>query len=377
MKKTRNLVFILPLLFSFVSCSKGNEETTSFSTDKVILRKSEGINSLFYIESKEELFNITRYDDALIFVSLPGCKYCAAEREKLETYIYKNETVIYEVTREIYLECYDDESNKLGTYAYMYPKLDGYPYYLYYKNGKLKDTHKGSYSSDQNTFEKEIEDQIYPVNIFYLNDYKRTYYESHPFYVFLKDEDNLLSLDTTYLDQNIKEKEKFTFIVSWRKCNDCSSLYYDVVYEYITKNTDKKIYVYEVDGYFTKKQLDTSSYKYWSDYSLKYSLYDDSFFNLTIDGYKGGYVPTLLTYKNNIFESKEIYLNENTIKRNEDGTFSYQNAFHQECLSLSSNTKVEENDTTSSTYIKATNELKEKCKKIDISKAKEYLNNNL
>ena len=53
------------------------------------------------------------------------------------------------------------------------------------------------------------------------------------------------------------------------------------------------------------------------------------------------------------------------IKRNENGTLSYEKAFYEEITKLTSDTKVEIDDLQSSTFQKAKKELDQKAIKLD------------
>lgn len=368
-------IFYFFLLFLLPSCKSDFQK---IDENKVFLNKCENITTTFIINSVEQLNSIAHYDECLLYISLPGCDHCQEEKEALKEYIKTNEVIIYEISRATYLEAYESLSNTIGEYKDFYPKVTSYPTYLTYKNNKFLNSKTGSVGYNYNSFLKRIEEISYVRNFYCLNDYI-TIDDCHQF-VTNEDLDETSSLDTLgyttdSLSQKIKEHSLVTFL--WRRCDDCKELKDSFLSEYLFKD-DKKIYYYECDGYFLLKRSSTPSLKelgikMWSDFSLNFSLYSSSFYNLNENNLKSGFVPTVVEYENNNKLSSYVFLNENGYIQNEDKTISYKNAFNSECLKIKSNTKVENLNDTNNSFIKAKEELKVKAKSIDIKKGKEYL----
>lgn len=374
MKKILKVFYFL-LLFILPSCKSEFQNTNE---RKVFLNKCENVKTTFLISSVEQLNSIAHYEECLIYISLPGCEHCQEEKESLKEYIANTQALIYEVSRNTYLEAYDSSINNIGEYKGFYPKVTSYPSYLAYKNDTLLNYKKGSTGTDYNAFLKRIEEISYVRNFYCLNDYI-TIEDNHQF-VTNEEVDETSSLDTLgYSTETLssKIKENILVIYLWRRCNDCKEMKESFLNEFLY-STKKNIYYYECDGYFLLKRSSDPTLKkiglnMWASFSTKFSLYSSSFYNTDENENKTGYVPTIVAYDNSSKKSSYVFLNENGYKQNEDKTISYANAFNEECLLFTSNTKVREMNDSDSNFIKAKNELKEKAKAIDIKKGKEYL----
>lgn len=382
MKKHPVLFSFLSLLFCLSGCSSEQNNFTDEIKNKVLLKKSEEISNLVLLTTKEQVFDVTRYEDCILFCSLPGCSHCKTERTKLEKYISETQCIIYEVSRNVYVDCYDDESNSVGSYAYMYPRLTGYPDYLFYKEGKLKDSHIGELGNDYDSFKEELSKKVTPINIYLANDYKTGLFNSIT-YAFFQEEDSYHNPDSLLFKTNklesIIKKENSVVLFSYKKCPDCTLYRQEVLLPYLLENRLKKIFLFELEGYYQLKNSSDAAEKktglsLWSSFSNRFQLIDEGFYHVDQYQNKAGYVPTVCQYQQGEFLSKDVFLNEEDIIRKEDGTLSYQKAFHKECLSFTSNTKVKEKDTSSSEYTKALKELKEKALKADKEFAIAFLN---
>lgn len=377
--RSKSLILLAPLFLSLFSCANYKKDTE----DLLIINKCENVSHLFYLPTVEQLNRVTMYEDALVFVSLKGCSHCHDEREKLEKFIFDTSSIIYEVERSVYLEAYDDTTNQIGTYAEHYPKVSKYPTYLYYKNGDIINRAIGSLGSDYSSFKENLENSIYQNNCYMLNDYTTEIFNDTTYHFFETNEsvDETLSLElqgfsTTRLDKKIEEDENKMIFFTWRRCNDCKK-FKEIVNNYLYKK-EKKIYYYEVDGYYLLKRnsnetLSKLGLEMWSSFSSKYHLITDDFYNIDKYNNKAGYVPTLTYYKASSFNSMNVFLNESNIIKNDDDTLSYSKAFNKDALKLKSKTKVSDiND--SETYLKAKQELEEEAIKLDSKVSEKFLN---
>lgn len=381
--KKRLLFFLSVLLFPYLNSCHSNS-----SNNKILLKKAENVSTLFFLSSAEQLRSLTRYEDCVILVSLEGCHYCENERSKIQQYVKETSCVIYEIDQASYTEAYDDESNSIGQYAFSYPFLTGYPTYLFYKDGKLKNSKAGALGNDYDSFRKEMDNQVDILNLYMVNDYVSYTTPLDISYHYWRniEEYDIKQIDTFgYSTEEFDKKKKAgknTFLISWKRCSDCSSLKKEVLDDYLFENPEKRIYVYEVDGYFlTKRSKDATLSDFgltkWRDFSLENHLISEDFYFEDKNGNKAGVVPTLLTFEDEAFLNADVYLNESDIFQNDDGTLSYGKAFHKECLKLKSDRRVSSMDTSSEDYLSAVKELSKKAKDIDKKKARAYLNENL
>lgn len=405
--KNKKIIVSLLLLLSFSLPGCVNNDSSSFSSpssssptkeivmEDIALKKAKGVSSTFLITSAEQLRSITRYEDAIVFVSQPNCIHCNAERKLLSRYIKENEVIIYEVEYLTYKEAYLDESNNIGDYMSQFPTVTRTPTYLFYKEGKFNHKFVGRFASSSADpenyfiFKTILESYSYINNFYMLNDFETSSINDVTYHSFLTNESveetstlDLLGFSTTSLDQKIKEKEKSTILFIWRRCGDCKSLRENILDDFFKTNPESRIYYYEVDGYYLLKRQSEENLRnlglnMWSSFSTKYHLYNEDFYNLDALDNKAGYVPTFVTYQDGAYQDMEVYLNESKPIRNEDGTLSFTMAFHEECKQLKSDTIVDKKDTTSAKYQKALQELYFKAMTIDITKANDYLKDTL
>ena len=387
MKKT-NLFFLFCLLpFSLLSCN-GKSEAENEAENKILLKKAEGVTTMFHLLSADQLRSVTRYEDAVIFVSLPNCSHCKKERTFLDEYIKNTQCILYDISFDIYQEAYDDQTNSIGEYAFQFPKVTGTPTYLFYKNGKLTASHIAGFGNDSyNDFVDTFEKYVRPINLYMTNDYfsgkendgliEYQYFDNSENLEQTKNLD-ILGFSTETMKQKIQEEKNITILFTWRRCQDCSSLRNDFLNVYLLEHQDKKIYYYEIDGYAQLKRMSDATYRtlglnMWSDFSNEFKLIDDDFFHIDDLGNHAGYTPTIVHYENGKYVSKEVYLNEEEVIMNDDYTLSYSKAFHSEAKALKSDTKVKNNDTTDSNYQKALKELNNKVKEYDLDTISAYI----
>ena len=376
MKKQKGFVFSLSLLLSFLclpSCS-GRDN------DKVLLHKKEGIQSTIRLNSAEELNSLVRYESSLVMVTQTGCEHCEAQLPVLNQFIQETETVIYSIDYSAYKEAYEAESNSIGTYANLLPRVFSTPTYLFYGEGSLKEAKVPTSDMDLTGMKEMIYSYSELIPLYQLND---TTYNSRDGYTYISNSEELeeaknldtLGYSTTELDKKIQDEEKITVLYTWRRCLDCKDYRLSFFDDFLLKST-KKIYYYEIDGYYLlKRQSDETlrdlGLNMWASFSEKYHLITDAYYNTDILGNKAGFAPTMVTYEKGSYSSMDVYLNEVGYKTNDDGTLSYTMAFHEDVLALKSDTKVSDGD--SDSQKKARSELSSKARTIDLEKSKEYL----
>ncbi len=362
----------LCLLFSCLySCSE--------STDtRVALSRKEEIDSTVMIHSVKELQDITRYDSCLLYVSLEGCHYCASTKEILKSYIKETECLIYEVDRSVYASAYDEKTNSEGKFAFLYPKLSGFPGFLFYQDGKLTDTYLNSLES-RDDLDDMLKDKAYLTNRYLLNDVEySTREDSYSFILSEQDEicknEITLGFTTIELDKKIESNAKYNVLFTWRRCSDCKNYNELVLSPFLKSNDTAKLYYYETDGFMQLKREEGEVGEHvsslWSSFCNKYYLTD--FMVTDSYGNTAGYVPSMISYENGNHRFS-VFANQNDIIRNSDGTLSYNNTYYPELKTLKSNTKVDDGDKTSSTYQKALKELNEKVQKEDVKLNTAYL----
>ncbi len=384
MKKKIFLMIVSSLLsFSLPSC-----QNTKTEKNKILLKKAENVSTLFYIRSAEELRSITRYEDCVILISKPYCNYCENDRVYLQKYISTTNAILYEVTYMTYIEAYDDESNQIGDYAFQYPRVTGTPTYLFYKNGRLTDSHVGAYSQKPyDDFLSVFSSKIHPINLYMLNDYTSgSEDDGTVFYHYMDTSESkeetknldLLGFGTTNLECEIQKNASLSVLYTWRRCTDCKSLYEEVLYDFLLDNESFEIRYYETDGYNRLKRMTEENYRnlglsLWSDFSENFHLYSEDFYHVDKNGQKAGYTPTLVEYQNGSYHSMEVYLNEGDPKIDENHHLYYSMTFHEEVKSLRSSTLVEEDDELNEDYQKALSEISEKAKEYDKKHILSYL----
>ena len=384
MKLSKKFITCLTLLtFSLPSCA----ELPTYEkvvNSRISLEKQEGIDKLFLITSKDELFTLTRHQDLVLFVTKPGCPYCDSERKYLERFIKDTNTIIYEVNYLVYSEAYDDASNKEGEYKNNLPSLRVTPTYFFYKNGKVVNSQLGRFVDQGNDIYEIFYDlfssYVYPINLYRLNDRTDEKINNIEYHLFQTNDDDEETNDEMYfsftsnlLDKQIAKDEKSLILYSYRLCIDCVNFKKYVFLDSLIQHADKKVYYYETDAFyrlknhsdFTYKQL---GYERWKAFSEKYhiSFYDDR-----------GVVPTLATYQKNEFLSWNVYANQGEVVYNDDSTISMNKVFYEEEKKMKSKTKVEKGDNSSEAYFQAINELKEQFLKYDNQHAKKYLDEQL
>lgn len=365
----RVLKIISVIFFSItcVGCSSSTNPEIDIG-DKILSYKSYGIDGTIRIDTLNDLNEITSYDDSIIYISQYGCYSCEELLPSILEYIANTNIIIYEVDINLYLEAYNHSDNKTGKFAFHYPKISSTPSFLFYRHGDLKNVHSEYIAPDD--FESVINNYVVDINYVSLNSFKKSG-SNYSLYHYEEDADLIFS--TATLDDFLSKNDA-TVLFTWRQCTDCEE-FKRLILEPFILNYSKTIYYYETSPYYnfrydeevTKQEIGSI---YWHDFSEKYFLikysFNDSFNN------KGGVTPTLVNFAN---EEICVFRNERDYIRNEEGFLQYKTAFFQEVQSLTSHTKVDEGDSTSSNYQKAIRELNDQSLPIEISLCTEFLNN--
>lgn len=372
MKKILKVGLASLLSLPLFSCDKSDEKT--------LLRHIEGAKNTFSLFSVKELNDIAKYEDCMLFISNPGCAYCEEQRTYLNQIIRQEELLIYEIDYPHYKETYLNEEMSL-TEINIYPAVKAVPTFLFFKGGKLKDAHSGPLGDNVKEFRENLAKYTEVSNLWCTNDYT-TYTDSsydvdfHHFYVM--EDGEYLAPDTETLDQKIAEKELILY--TWRRCSDCKAYDEKVLHPYLASNPDKKLYYYELDGYYQWKRRDDNltiqeaGLKAWSEFSQTRKLITYNYYAEDPLGNRAGVAPTIVDYED---DQISVFRNDMDPGRNDDGTLSYRRPFYKEVRFLKSKTKVEEGDITSSTYRKALSELSSQAEEIEIKLCKEYLEEHL
>ena len=412
MRKSK-LLLLIPIFASFfnslTSCNNNNSNSTTYKAldkgDKIVLSKSEGIDSFVLIETENQLNEIARYDQACIIVSREGCQYCDSllyslrgnkdsDGKYTNGYIYRTSQVFYLVDPYVYTTCYSADYNKTGSFALLYPEVKGTPTMLFYNDGKLVNTRVGHFysttpdkvdrSDDEKNYEKTksilskyiMDNEYYSLNTLTRIENNLSAYVVY--YIESRDEDDdTLGFDTTTLDSKISESNNITIIYTWRRCNDCKEFKETVLEPYLYNNS-KKAYYYEVDGYFLKKRnsdATKSDYgqKLWYDFSNKYFLNDIPGF--TNDYGSTGATPAIINYKNkNESHTTKTFRNDTDLNIDSNSKLYYATSIYDEVKStLRSDTSVTNVDTADSNYQKALKELETKRDNLEKDLLTEFL----
>lgn len=343
---------------------------------KVPVRKIENIDSYVRIQSQNELMRIARYESAVIMVDEKGCASCNKVLPLIIDFVKETEYLIYVVDYStVYINALNDSSNITGEYAGLFPNIKYTPSFLYYHDGKIVDAHDGGYT--EGTLASNISSNIKEIGYYSLNTYIKDEDPQYQDFYYTQDFDednNIQGYDTAILDKKISEGNVMV-VYSWRECSDCKDFYNSFFYSYMNDHPNIKIYFYETDGYYqlkrsSDKALAKDGLEKWASFSSSHYLtdYQGIYDKLNIPT---GVVPTMIYYGNNT-HSTFVYRNSTNVYKNSEGYLQYGTAFLDDVKSLKSDSKVSNDDVSSSSYQKALKELEEKALKVERTKMKEF-----
>lgn len=368
MKLHKTLITLFLSLTCF-GCSSEDNQGIDIG-DKILAYKALDIDSTIQIDTLNDLNTITNYDDAIIYISQYGCHSCEELYPSILDYISNTRNIIYQVDINLYMEAYNNSDNKTGPYAFHYPKITSTPSFLFYRNGDLINVHSDYISPD--SFASVIKDYVIEVNYISLNSFKKN---NSNYSLYHYDEDADLIFSTDKLDSFITENKKVV-LFTWRQCSDCAEFKRLILEPFLLKST-KPVYFYETTSYYNFRYSEDANEqsigsKKWNDFCEYYNLdqysFKDNFNN------NAGVTPTLVNFSNNEIC---VFRNDRGYVRTADGFLKYQTAFFPEVQSITSKSKVEIGDTTSSDYQKAIRELNEQALPIEISLCNDFLENNV
>lgn len=405
--KSKNIIkfFSIVALSSLCfSCDNIDKELES----KAIIYKKEGINTTISVTTSEQLDDIVKYQDAVLYISQNGCDHCIATRPYLNQFIKETEYVIYEVNIDILrLSLNNDEIDKEQSTLYELPS--GTPTFFVYKDQKILNKHEGEIKSVK-TIENIFNEYVLDVNYYMLNDViyeesvdktymaqsfdyannvktkvenemateneKKLYNENTEAYKQLMNKDYISLSDTDLQSKAIESGNIIAF--TWKRCKDCKNYKNMVLNNFLAKYTKKRVYFYDTDGFaLAKRDSDDKLAKLgctlYSAFCDKYHLNDYS----TIDKYnnKTGFVPTILsTFKSDKKNySISVFANQLNPKLDSSNKLYYSKAFYPQLTRITSKTQVKKLDPLEDDYQKALIELNELVIKEDAKLNTKYL----
>lgn len=397
MKRQYGPVLLALLSFSLAGCF-GKIDRKKILPDlpkeKTFLKTAKGAKYPFRLFSQSEINSIARYEDAAILISRESCSHCQKERKFVDSYIQETESLIYEISlipnpdhpndlKYPYQSLVNANENKSGPYAGLYPEIPGTPTWLFYHEGELIATRVGGMGEDYVEFKKNFADYGTPIRLQVLNDYQTYVGDLSDYHHFdLDASGKYLSLSYEALEDTITKRssEDVSVVYSWRRCSDCRN-YDKILYPFLTSHPETNVFTYELDGYYQKKRTDDDEsirqqgLQEFSDFSKRFSLYSDTYYNTDTYGNKAGVAPTIVNYGTSL--SQNVFANNMNATRNEDGTLSYGMAFLPEVKALKSKTKVKEGDKLSDNYQKALRELDDLAFPLEVKASQKFLEDHI
>jgi hypothetical protein len=361
------ILLLTASLLGLESCQRSPTDIGS----KIFTHKVKNLDSYVVLRDSNELSALAQYDDAVILVTMVGCHYCELVESQIKPYIVKTSNLIYTVDTTIYKENYSSALNQTGTYANLYPRIEGTPTFLFYRGGKLKAMFAKQDGKDD--FDTLMPNYVKDVPYYCLNDLIDSNYGYY--YQDMDEETDVSGFGTTALNAAIAAG-KSTIVFTWRRCSDCTSYHENVLDSFLIQYPTKPIYYYEVDGYYlTKRSADaavaTAGLKRWSDFSATYHLSDYPFTDK--NGNIAGVVPTTVTFTGNDY-SLSVFANDRDPTRDSATSKLYfATSFYPSVIALRSATSVDAGDTTSSTYQKALKEIQALALSTETKLAQDFL----
>ncbi len=301
-KKIINSLFFFCSLISFFGCANKQKQ-------KILSSYHEKIDSFIYVDEKEvqDLHKLNQ--DFILFVySDCGCGgHTDAVIDAFQEYIKSSKQIIYAIGEDDYLNLPTSLEKDFPKYPSSIKEASKVmPSLYFYLDGEL--IKKVTYS-EQFTKVNEIQSILNKYStshgVWYLNDLIKTYHKDVPFYRF--------ELQSTYmLDDMIKNDASVLY--TWKSCSDCLS--FKTYLRKLYHEFNGKLYSFEVD--------------YFRNSTNKQALWDEtgSFpYKYQFSSYRGGKVPVIVTYNNNIKKSMCVYRNDVV----EDGTI--KESFYEELVS--------------------------------------------
>lgn len=367
MMKLKTLFYMFGVSsFLFSSCSEIPNYQQVLG-ERIFIYRQDNINSYVEISSEDELNSLARYDDCCILITSPTCTACQNTLIELSDLIEKEHYIIYTVDYEsIYREAMNSAYNSQGKYAYLFPRLNQVPTFLFYRDGRLIDYRIGSFKEGE--LEEGLEEYFFDANLYYANDLIA---EGGHYKISHLDLENI-TYSSTYLDSLSDEK---VVLYTWRRCGDCYNYKERVLFDFLVENETVKLYVYELDDFMLLRREDEEKRRIgsllFSDFSAKYHL--NAYSRLDEFSNEIGFAPTIINYTNNSY-ILSVYSNDRDVYIDENNYLAYNTTFYEEVKDLRSDTKVDNFDYTSSNYQKALEELNQKALILEDKLCLEFLN---
>lgn len=321
-KKTRKFLTVLVSLPLVASCDIYGTSTTE-EVGGIYMEKALSIDSFIEIGSQDlkdmigYQVNGEKYDFALL-VYASDCSACTLAKSHISTLVKQKGYKVYSINKVSYDIVAESE-------YYDLPAVNGTPQILFFSEKAVVRTIEGIYT-DYDSFNNEFEqsNKYSNINCYDVNDYKSntmtendeelTYYEFD-------------ETGTDTLDALISSEDEVTVVFTWKVCGDCSNLYDSFYLDYMNEDESKNFYCFDVN-YFrltkpSSKPEDQTSQEYadwikWKNFADKYG------FGI----YRDGKVPSFVKYVNGEFSEMVVYANEGSSEQNDDGTYSYPNAYN-------------------------------------------------
>lgn len=284
--KKRNI-----LSFTLVTASLIFNTSCSNNVSKISSYYHNNIDSMIYVDSNKLKSMVSNKQDFILFLwSDCGCGGPSdSVISTLNKYINETKLIIHTISSTDYQKLPVSMSDVFPIYPTN--SNETIPSFYFYNDGKL--LKKYEYSNDFLSIDginNILKNYVNFNGLYSLNSLIEYEYDSYKFCQF--DYSN-----TSLLDSSISNN-KLTICYSWNECSDCNSLK-KIINTYFESNY-KKVYYFEVSYFRNNKSKETL----WDDNELgfpyKYSFSD----------YRGGKVPTLVSYKDGEKYDMIVYHND-------------------------------------------------------------------
>lgn len=281
------LLLTLPFIFLSTSCEKKDDFPKIFSYYQ------EKLETPVYIDNNELMTLYENSEDFILYLfSDCGCSQNSdTVLSTLKSYIKTSHRLIYAIGNTDYQKLEIKYQDNFPLYPSLsYEELEKIPALYFYKQGKLvKEQYFSQFMLDKDSLGSYIEDHSITYGVNVANDVTPYSYKGY-YFVKMNEE------GTTLL--NGKVEGNSTILFSWKECNDCFSLK-SILSEYLME-TEIKLYIYEVHHFRNGENKSTL----WDDkengFPYKYQF----------DSYRGGKVPSFVTYSNKKKVNMLVYHND-------------------------------------------------------------------
>lgn len=303
-----NLFSISLLTLSLCSCSKND--------NRILSRRIKGIDSFIYISDQELLDLLKHKQDFILVVGEDGCSSCEYIKTPFYSYIKKYESIVYWIEYPLYQKACDKKEYNLNTNVLSSTVLifdDGIE--------KIHIDYDSSIYFSKDKLDYTLSKYISPKGVYDINDYESYKYNEE---VVMYKQD----LETRdKLNQLIKQGKKVNILYSWKDCGDCKE-FKNLFLNDFMKNHNIELYEYEVDSIRSKRKEDGS-----------YDLDEFTVFatEMEFSSYRGGKVPTIVTYENGKKTDMIVYSND--VIEEKDNKYVVTTSFHQSLINKESNDK--------------------------------------